>query len=368
MKIAHVVASLPPDIGGMGRVAFDEAVGSSQHGDEVTVFTLSYFPHQYDDSSLPFRVVRANPLIRSGIAGMVPGWRKQFDNFDIIHLHYPFYGGSEWVWSSGKKYVVTYHMDASPTIKRHRVIKNIYDRILAKRILQKAKRVILVDERHYLSERKILFPDQSIVIKNGVDINTFKPTNVRREDLGLDTSVGRTLFLFVGNLLPIKGLSKLLKAWKNVSNDKMHLAILGSGFHEHEFRAEANELGIVNITWLGACHDQNKMVQFYSASDAVIIPSISESFSLVAAEALACGKPVLASRLPGLLEKVIEGKTGFTFEPGNEKEIEKCLNAFMKLDQSKRESVGNNGVSLIREKFSMQQHMDILNQLYKEVV
>lgn len=368
MKIAHVVASLPPDVGGMGRVAFDEAYASAKNGHDVVVFTLSYFPYKYDDKDLPFKVIRTRPWLRSGIAGFVPDWRNAFKKFDLIHLHYPFYGGAEWVWMSGRNYVVTYHMDAAPISKHRRFVKNVYDRLLARRILQKAKRVVLVDERHYLADRKFLFPDQSVVIHNGVDTNVFKPVDAKVEDLGLDESSGKILFMFVGNLLPVKGLSKLLKAWKNIKRSDVHLAIVGGGYNEHEFRAEAEEYDIKNISWLGACRDQEKMVKYYSVADCVIVPSLSESFSLVSTEAMSCETPVISSRLPGMIEKVIENVTGFTFDPGNESQIEDVINKFAEMDIDKRKRMGENGRKLVIEKFSMAVHMDRLEVVYKEII
>jgi glycosyltransferase involved in cell wall biosynthesis len=368
MKIAHVVASLPPDIGGMGRVAFDEAYASAANGHDVTVFTLSYYPHSYNDINLPFKVIRARPLLRSGIAGLVPDWRNAFKKFDLIHLHYPFYGGAEWVWMSGKNYVVTYHMDAAPTLKHRQLVKNVYDRLFARRILQKAKRVILVDERHYLADRKFLFPDQSLVIHNGINTDVFKPTVARVEDLGLDEAKNKILYMFVGNLLPVKGLSKLLKAWKKALRSDIHLAVVGGGYHEHELRLEAEQHNIKNITWLGACHDLDKMAKLYSVADCVVVPSLSESFSLVTTEALSCSTPVLSSSLPGMFEKVIDDKTGFTFDPGNEEQMINAINKFANISEEKRKEMGENGRKLVLEKYSMAVHMKKLELLYKEVI
>ncbi|MFA6105190.1 MAG: glycosyltransferase family 4 protein [Patescibacteria group bacterium] len=368
MKIAHVVASLPPDIGGMGRVAYDEASELVKRGHQVTVFTLAYFPYEYKDEKFPFKVVRAKPLVRSGIAGLVPELRQSFHDFDLVHLHYPFYGGAEWVWLSGRPYVVTYHMDASPTLKHRQLVKNVYDRLFAKRIMQKSKRVILVDERHYLAERKFIFPDQSIVIHNGINTEIFKPQTVNLHDLGLGGLENKKIFMFVGNLLPIKGLSKLLKAWHKFNRDDAHLAIVGGGYHEHEYRAEAENLKIKNITWLGACHDPEKMAKFYAAAFAVVIPSISESFSLVATEAMACETPVVSSNLPGMHEKIIDGETGYVFETGNEVDLEKSLKKIISVSHEEKKKMGEKGRKLVLDKFSMQGHMDRLEEVYKEAV
>ena len=147
MKIAHVVATFPPDIGGMGQVAADEARELARRGHDVTVFALSFPLSHYDDSAAPFKIIRSRPLIPGGAAGWVPTWRKKFTGFDLIHLHYPFYGGAESVWMNKDSvpYIITYHMDARPTALFKKPIKLVYDRFLAPRIFSKAKRVIMVD-------------------------------------------------------------------------------------------------------------------------------------------------------------------------------------------------------------------------------
>jgi glycosyltransferase involved in cell wall biosynthesis len=368
MKIAHVVASFPPDIGGMGRVAYDESIELIKRGHEVTVFTLSYPQNQYRDDDQGIKIFRSKPLIRSGIAGLVPGWFKKFNEFDLIHLHYPFYGGAEWVWLSGRPYVTTYHMDASPTLKHRQLVKNVYDRLFAKKIMQKSKRVILVDERHYLAERKFLFPDQSVVIHNGIDTEIFKPQKKILDDLGLGGLEDKKIFLFVGNLLPIKGLSKLLKAWAKFKSSDAHLVVVGGGYREHEYRALAENYGIKNISWLGPCYDYNKIARYYSTAFATVVPSISESFSLVATESMACGTPVIASNLPGMSEKVISGETGFVFKTGDELELLESLVKMMNISTSEREIMSQKCRNLVENKYSLTGHMDKLEKLYREAV
>lgn len=91
MKIAEVVATFPPSIGGMGEVCFNESEELAKRGHEVTVFTLRHFKKkEYTNEKFPFKVVRVRPFLKAGDAGLVPGIFFKLRGFDYIHLHYPF--------------------------------------------------------------------------------------------------------------------------------------------------------------------------------------------------------------------------------------------------------------------------------------
>ena len=97
----------------------------------MTVFTLAYSTADYTehDRQFPFKIVRLKAWVKMGSAGLVPQMLKQLkNNFDVIHLHYPFYGGAEWLYFSSVPLVVTYHMDAQTTGLKS-FIQKMYDAI-----------------------------------------------------------------------------------------------------------------------------------------------------------------------------------------------------------------------------------------------
>src|SRR3989339_895621 len=89
MRIAHIVSTFPPRIGGMGVVCFQEAKRLAESGNQVTVFTMRY--NEADEHSSLFRIKRLKPWIKKGDGGWVPQLLFNLRNFDILHLHYPFY-------------------------------------------------------------------------------------------------------------------------------------------------------------------------------------------------------------------------------------------------------------------------------------
>ncbi len=96
MRIAHLVSTFSPQLGGMGSVCAQEASGMAARGHDVTVFTMQYDKRDYTehDKQFSFKIVRLKPWLRYGDAGFVPQVIWHIRNFDILHLHYPFFGGS----------------------------------------------------------------------------------------------------------------------------------------------------------------------------------------------------------------------------------------------------------------------------------
>lgn len=366
MKIAHIVATLPPDIGGMGQVAFDEARGLAARGHEVTVFTIASPYHKYQDEKLPFKVVRKKIFLKTSSAGFWPGIRDELSSFDMVHLHFPFYGAAEWVLWSGIPYVVTYHMDAKPNKRYQKVIKYLYDNLFSERILTGAKRVILVDRHVPLEFKEKLNRDRILILPNAVDTKIFRSQDSSLAEFTLDKLQGKRILLFVGNLLPIKGLAVLLSAIKKVGDKNLHLLVVGGGYNEKEYRRQAEKLGITDqVTWLGPYFDKSKLAKIYNLPEAVVVPSFSESFSLVAAEALAVGKPVIASNIPGIRDRVREGETGYLFEAGSSRALSESIKKFLSLSAEGRQRLGRIGMELVTRDFSLDKHVQRLEEIYK---
>ena len=219
MKIVHVVSTFLPHVGGMGSVCYNEAKRLSEKGHDVTVFTLKYPGVIYDDTKFPFKVVRLRPLIRLGDAGLVPQILNRLTGFDIVHLHYPFYGGAEWLCFSSVPMIITYHMDAQVGGVKG-VISKVYDRLWSKILFSQAKKIIAVDIEHFKNTKfGRYFSSKVIEIENGVDTDIFKPHTVDLNSLGLAQFKDKKIILFVGNPLPIKRLDLLLNSMKLLADN-----------------------------------------------------------------------------------------------------------------------------------------------------
>src|SRR5437870_39307 len=162
------------------------------------------------------------------------------------------------------------------------------------------------------------------VIPCGVDTDLFTPGDAMaaRVALGLPPS---PLLLYVGRIAPIKGLETLLDAVGCLrgAGTAARLAVIGGETdepidgHEADVRRRAAALGLGDaVTFVGA-QPQERLRDWYVASDVTVLPSYYESFGMVALEAMACGSPVVASRVGGLQSTVRDGATGLLVPDGD---------------------------------------------------
>lgn len=375
MKIAHIVSTLPPQIGGMGTVAFEEAQALAEHGHQVAVFVLGDGKAYPSDATLPFTIIRLRSLFKYGDAGLVPTLLGRLKHFDVLHLHYPFYGGAEWVYFAriffGKPYVLTYHMDALPAGKAKRALQALYDRLYAKRIVRRAARVITVDRGHFEQSafHQYVQPEKIIELSNGVNTTVFTPGTPR--DVFADWR-DKKVFLFVGNPLPFKRLDFLLQAFATITDPTIVLAVVSDGYAIAEYKEQAKNLGLDDnkVRFVGRAATSAVLASYFNAAQGLIVPSFgsAESFSLVIIEALASGCPVIASDIPGVRARVDDGRDGFLFDPMSLSDLQQKIIALAALPRAKRDALGMYGRGKVIAQYQWSNHAAVLEKVYNEVV
>jgi D-inositol-3-phosphate glycosyltransferase len=171
-----------------------------------------------------------------------------------------------------------------------------------------------------------------VVIPPGVDTGRFYPIPMDEAKEFVGISPADQMILFVGRIEPLKGIDTLLEAFSQLNRQsflhshRLCLAVIGGEpdvtpeqmtAEMARLRALSASLGLGDmVTFLGR-RDQDTLPYYYSAAEAVVVPSHYESFGLVALEAMACGRPVVASETGGLAYLVRDGETGFHVPAGD---------------------------------------------------
>lgn len=339
------------DTGGMNVYVRDLTRELGRMGIHVDVFTRSqdeHVPHIVHELGFGNRVVHIpagpeEPKSKGDIPKYIPEFVEGIKKFaedknivyDVIHSHYWMSGLAAEMLSDAWGGTPIVHMFHTLGEMKNRVARSEderagEDRLHGERqVLRRADRVVVATLAE-LTQLRFLYKADArklVVIPPGVDTCHFYPipADEAKEFLGLKPE--DRMILFVGRIEPLKGVDTLIKAMAHLdlsltSQDRpVHLAIIGG-----EPNAEPNDMSAEMSRLQRMCDDlcmgsmvvflgkraQDTLPYYYSAAEVLVMPSLYESFGMVALEAMASGTPVVASEVGGLGYLVQNGETGFT--------------------------------------------------------
>jgi glycosyltransferase involved in cell wall biosynthesis len=381
MKIAQVVCRFKPYKGGISNVAYEYAQGLAELGHEVTVFTPLYDQKDNDTQFEKFTVKRLRAVFSFGNSGFLPQLYQALKGFDVVNLHYPFFGGAEVVWllkkAVGKKMklVVNYQMDVVGSGWK-KCIFDFHTRFIMPRIIASADKVIVssLDYAENSNARKLLakYPEKFMAIPCGVDPIRFSP---QPKDLDLMKKFGLKpddkILLFVGALDQahyFKGIHFLIDSYKDFNLDNLKIMIVGEGDLKPEYQKHVLDLGLIDSILFTGAAAENDLVKYYNLADAVILPSIdkSEAFGIVLIEAMACAKPVITANLAGVRSVYGNNVSGLSFEVLDKDDlVQKVRKLF--LDDELRAKMGFAARERVEKMYSQDVLITQLERIYKEI-
>jgi len=372
----------------MGNVVFQTASELAGRGHEVQVFTPQYqgpTPVGEDEpAEIQERIDYARRLpttISYGNAAYMPQIARELDGFDIIHLHYPFFGVANSIRKWKRRHperplVMTYHMD-----NRARGLKGaafaLYTKFWMPKILQSADLLIGSSFDYITSsnarENYTEHTSKWRELPFGVDTQRFAPRE-KPETLFQKHNLNSAVptLLFVGGMdAPhyFKGIPVLLAAMLLLKEQEIpvQLVLVGDGELREKFVLRAAGYGVADrVRFVGKIGDE-VLPSYYNMADLLVLPSISqgEAFGMVLLEAMASGVPVLASDLPGVRTVAADG--GITCTPQDHRGLAESIAGYFS-EKTDHQAWRKKARDMAVEKYSWGHIVDTLETWYGELV
>ncbi len=381
----------------------DLALFLGREGIHLDVFTRSqdeHVPHVLHDLGFGNRVAHIPsgpeyPLPKQELTCFIPEFVDQILdfasaknlNYDLIHSHY---------WMSGLAAIKLAETWQVPIIQMFHTLGKLKQLVAQnteeaegdyringeKRVISKVDKIIASTstEKTQLETLYGADPSRIAIIPPGVDLSHFYPIPPDEAKEFIGAPLEKRMLLFVGRIEPLKGIKTLLRAISDLSNngqaeDNLCLAVIGGELMDVDGR-ESEEMKILHqlrdeyglqdlVTFLGK-RSQDSLPYYYSAAEMVIMPSHYESFGMVALESMACGTPVIASLVGGLIHLVEDGVTGYHVPVDDHLALSQRISSLLK-DKALRYRMGHDAFAFAK-KYSWVNISSEIIKIYQELV
>jgi D-inositol-3-phosphate glycosyltransferase len=240
--------------------------------------------------------------------------------YDVVHSHYwqSARAGIHVARALGAPHVTMFHTLGEVKNRARITEEEPRRRILHERnAARRADAIITASDHERAVLRRYYGADESRMdtIPCGIDLELFYPRDRDAARVRLCINPGAPVLLWVGRLEKLKGVDILIQALAEVETPGTQLIIVGgdaqaTGLRE-ELSAQAEDAGVRDRVRFEGAVPHDALPDYYAAADVCVVPSYYESFGLVAVESMACGTPVVASRVGGLVSTVIDGVNGY---------------------------------------------------------
>jgi glycosyltransferase involved in cell wall biosynthesis len=322
MRILTLIYEFPPIGGGGGRAAHDICKGLVEQGHEVTVLTAHMQGLPFEEYKDGIHLVRISSLRRQTfgasfmtmlayvLAGLWAGLRLvRLNRPDIIHTHFAVPSGAlAWMLSmfTGIPYILTAHLGDVPggvpekTGKWFRWIEPF-----TYPIWKRAKKVIAVSEH----TRQLALQHYSVkveVIPNGADVKHLSPSKI------IVNTPPR--LVFAGRFVSQKNPFAIIQTLAQLKDLKWNCSMLGDGPLLEDVKREIEKMGMSERFDLPGWVTPEAVLERFSKSDILFMPSLSEGLPVVGVQALATGLAIVASAIGGFLDLVDTEKNGYLID------------------------------------------------------
>jgi glycosyltransferase involved in cell wall biosynthesis len=380
MNVLHVIASVNPETGGPIEVITSLANVLSKHGCHQEIISLDSPLDAWSKTApLPLHAMgirnplylrwrKTIPWLRYGYTPhFVPWLRENAKHYDAIIIHglwnYVAFGSWRALAKSRTPYYVYAHGMLDPYFNRVQPIKACAKQILwwfsEGRLLANARTVFFATQEERCLARDSFWPFRCrdrIVAFGTKDVTGSADAQIASFRAMLPRLGSRAFLLFLSRIHPKKGCDLLIQAFAKVAakNKDLDLVIAGpdSAGWEKKLKTIAEDLRVSDrIHWPGMLRDDQKWGAF-RAAEAFVLPSHQESFGIVVAEAMACGKPVLTTDKVNTWREVQDSGAGLIAHD-NLDGITGLLRQFLGLSLEEKKAMGERARQGYMEKFNI---------------
>lgn len=293
--------------------------------------------------------------------GLISKLNRFSNEFDIIHNHGLWnpvnIAAGYLIPRPGCKLVTSPHGTLTEWAMNHSARKKKILWPLQKKVLEHASLIHVTSESEYLDVRRLGFKNPIALVNLGIAL----PESVKKEHC----SDSKTL-LFLSRVHEKKGVDNLLFAWKEIQEQfpfwKLKIAGKGDDSYVNKIKMMAEELGLERVEFCGPVYGSDK-INLYTSSNLFILPTFSENFGIVVAEALSCGVPVVVGKGAPWAD-VIKNNCGWWVDNSVE-ELVRILQKAMQLDNNTLSEMGMSGRNWMQSDFSWHGVVEKMNASYE---
>jgi len=367
-RVLMIISFFYPHLGGAEQQALQLAEQLARRGVQVCVLTRKFkgLPAHETVRGVPvYRAIRTLPwgkwFALTYLFSVLWFLLKKRRSYDIIHCHLlqGFHSLAAILMKALFKKKVIIKVGATGPISDFRMMKNLFGGGFLLRQTPRADRLICVCSQSAGEALQAGFsPMQVAHIPNGVDIGFFKPAPVTEN---------RQTITFAGRLDYMKGVHILLEGFKQLRDEmkNVQLTIIGDGPDREKLQNCAREKGISDA--VNFCGEAEEIVPYLQQSAVFVLPSFSEGLSNVLLEAMACGLPVVATRVGGTIDLVQDGFNGILIEPDNAGQLYQAMKKILQ-DKDLAKALGVQARKTAAEKFSLKSVTEQYVSLYQTLV
>lgn len=367
MKILQVTSYFDPHLGGIERHVQRLSDRLSDEGHDVTILTTNIPRTKKDERMGKLEILRfeapLRPMGNPLAIGMLRGLLSKRD-FNIVHSH------DEHAFTSNlaalahhlgnQHLVISCHGSLAYTNPFEKGMLSVYEKTLMLATLRSAEAVISLSEsdRHHLRALGVN-QERISVIPNAIDL----PTRITT----LNKRPNEEVILCVSQLLQRKGIETLVEAMQEVheAHRNAKLLIVGEGERKVELLKMRRQRGLEEVIVLKGRISEGELEEAYGACDLLVLPSFAEGMPTVILEAMARGKPVVATDIPGIREHFSE--TAILVPPGEPHKLSETIVKVMD-DEQLRSRLGSEGRRLVESRFTWDIVVRQIVDLYRRVL